>query len=293
MVNVPRKVYMPTLERPVTDKHPRNEVMSSTIRALSVLELLSTEPFEWGLMEIAQAQSLSKATTHRILATLIEAGFVSHDPRHRRYFVSGKALEVGTGFLRHSSAYRAAFPVMHELVKHVEGMVHFGVWDSDTLLFLRSYGQPSSYYEYADAGDRRPIYAYAMGKVMLAYAPKSDVIRIMSAHLERFTPHTITTTQAMERELASIRKKGFAINDEESSIGLRAAASAIFSQHHQVVASISISGPTQKLPYAKLDYCGALLLDAATKISVQLGYRPKRFTAPLLQLSGRRRSRPS
>jgi DNA-binding IclR family transcriptional regulator len=293
MANLTRKVHMSTVERPATDKQPRNEVMSSTIRALGVLELLASEPFEWGLMEISQAQSLSKATTHRILATLIEAGFVSHDPRHRRYVVSGKALEVGTGFLRHSSAYRAAFPVMHELVQHVEGMVHFGVWDNDTLLFLRSYGQPSRYYQYADAGDRRPIYAYAMGKVMLAYAPKSDVIRIMSAHLERFTLHTITAAQAMERELVSIRKKGFAINDEESSIGLRAAAAAIFNQHNQVVASISISGPTQKLPYAKLDHCGALLRDAATKISAQLGYRPKHFTPPLLQLSTRQRSRSS
>lgn len=284
---------MSTIERlPTAGKQPRSEVMSSTLRALGVLELLASEPFEWGLMEIAQAQSMSKATTHRILATLIEAGFVSHDPRYRRYFVSGKALEVGTGFLRHSSAYRAAFPVMHELVQQVEGMVHFGVWDRDTLLFLRSYGQPSTYYLYADAGDRRPIHAYAMGKVMLAYAPKSDVSRIMS-RCEKLTPRTITTALAMERELASIRKKGFAINDEESSTGLRAAASAIFDQHSKAVASISISGPTQKLQYAKLEHCGALLHDAATKISTQLGYRRKHFAARLPESSARQRSRSS
>jgi IclR family pca regulon transcriptional regulator len=84
----------------------RTEIMSSTVRSLHLLELLSTEPFEWGLSEIAQALSLSKATSHRIVATLMEAGFVSQEPIRRRYFVSGKALEVGTGFLRHSPVPR-------------------------------------------------------------------------------------------------------------------------------------------------------------------------------------------
>src|ERR1044071_4033108 len=141
----------------------RTEVMSSTVRALRLLELVAAEPFEWSLSDLAQALALSKATTHRILATLMEAGFISQEPIRNRYFISRKALEVGTGFLRHSPAYRAAFPVMHQLGRQVEGIVHFGVWDRDTILFLRSYGQPSSYYLYADTGDRRPLHANAIG----------------------------------------------------------------------------------------------------------------------------------
>jgi IclR family acetate operon transcriptional repressor len=225
-------------------------------------------------MEIAQALSMSKATTHRILSTLMEAKFISYEPRHRRYFVSGNALAIGTAFLRRSSAYRAAFPVMHDLVQKVKGMVHFGVLEGDALLFLRSYGQPSDYYLYADAGDRRPLHAYAMGKAILAHLPPGDVLRIMSYTCEAFTPRTITTLAAMKRELLNIRAKGFAINDEEASIGLRAVASAIFKQQGEVVGSISISGSTQNMQSSELARSGILVRDAAIKISMQLGYRP-------------------
>jgi DNA-binding IclR family transcriptional regulator len=131
-------------------KSVRAETMSSTIRTLRALELLATEPFEWTLTELARSMSLSKATAHRILATLVEAGYAAQAPGRNRYCVSGKALEVGSGYLRHLPAYRAAFPVMHDLVKQAGRMVHFGVWDNDSILFLRSYGQPSRFYVYAD-----------------------------------------------------------------------------------------------------------------------------------------------
>ncbi len=252
----------------------RTEVMSSTIRTLRVLELLSMEPFEWSLTEISNKLSLSKGTAHRIVATLIEAGFVRQDGLRNRYVVSGKALEVGTGFLRHSPAYRAAFPVMHELGRQIEGIIHFGVWDSDTILFLRSYGQPSSYYLYADTGDRRPIHANAMGKAMLAYSPAADVERIMSANCDAFTRNTITTLPAMERELARIRKRGFAINDEEWCTGLRAVASPVLGLRGEVAASICIGGPTLKMSNARIEKYGRLVRDAGTQISRQLGFRP-------------------
>jgi DNA-binding IclR family transcriptional regulator len=257
----------------------RSEVMSSSIRAFRVLELIASEPFEWGLMEVANALSMSKATTHRMLTTLMEAKFISYEPRLRRYFVSGNALAVASAFLRRSSAYRAAFPVMHDLVQKVKGMVHFGVLENDSLLFLRSYGQPSDYYLYADTGDLRPLHAYAMGKAILAHLPPMDVVRIMSYPCQAFTPRTITTLAAMKRELLTIRAKGFAINDEEASIGLRAVASAIFNQQGEVVASISISWSVPNMPPSELARSGALVRDAAIKISMQLGYRPAHLSA--------------
>jgi len=249
--------------------------MSSTVRTLRVLELLASEPFEWTLSELAKAMSLSKATAHRIVVTLVEAGFAAQEPVRNRYSVSGKALEVGTGYLRHSPAYRAAFPVMHDLVKRVEGMVHFGVWDNDSILFLRSYGQTSQFYLYADAGDRRPLHANAMGKAMLAYKPASEVTRIMSAKCEMFTKNTITTLAGMKRDLVRVRERGYAINDEEWCLGLRAVASPIFTSRANVAASICIGGPVTKMPPASIQKYGDLVRDGANYISSQLGFRSR------------------
>jgi DNA-binding IclR family transcriptional regulator len=256
-------------------KSVRAETMSSTIRTLRALELLATEPFEWTLTELARSMSLSKATAHRILATLVEAGYAAQAPGRNRYCVSGKALEVGSGYLRHLPAYRAAFPVMHDLVKQAGRMVHFGVWDNDSILFLRSYGQPSRFYVYADVGDRRPMHANAMGKAMLAYSPPFDVVRIMSAGCEAFTRNTITTISAMKRELTRIRERGYAINDEEWCLGLRAVASPILGARNEVAGSICIGGPITNMTSARLEEYGALVLEAGNYISHQLGFRSR------------------
>jgi DNA-binding IclR family transcriptional regulator len=160
------------------------------------------------------------------------------------------------------------------LGREIEGIVHFGVWDRDTILFLRSYGQPSGYYLYADAGDRRPLHANAMGKAMLAWAPATEVNRIMSGGCDRFTENTITTLAAMQRELTVVRKRGYATNDEEWCLGLRAVASPIFGARREVVASICIGGPAIKISAARLVKLGTLVRDAGMQISRQLGYRP-------------------
>jgi DNA-binding IclR family transcriptional regulator len=254
-------------------RKPRAEVMSSAVRMLRVLELVATEPFEWTLSELAKSMSMSKATAHRVMATLVDAGFATQEPVRNRYSVSGKALEVGTAYLRHSPAYRAAFPVMNDLAKQVEGMVHLGVWDNDSILFLRSYGQPSRYYLYADSGDRRPLHANALGKAMLAWSPASEVERIMSQGCASFTRNTITTLAQMNRDLARVRERGYAINEEEWSLGLRAVASAIFDARGQVAASICIGGPANRMTPASVKKCGAMVRDAGNYISSQLGFR--------------------
>lgn len=256
-------------------KNVRSETMSSTMRALRALELLATEPFEWTLTELARSMSLSKATAHRILATLVEAGYAAQSPARNRYYVAGKALEVGTGYLRHLPAYRAAFPVMHDLVKQAGRMVHFGVWDNDSILFLRSYGQPSRYYVYADVGDRRPMHANALGKAMLAYSPPLDVARIMNAGCEAFTRNTITAMSTMKRELARIRERGYAVNDEEWCLGLRAVASPILGARKEVVAAICIGGPITAMTATRVKEYGSLVLEAANYISHQLGFRSR------------------
>src|SRR6266542_4918574 len=87
----------------------RGKAMSSTLRCLRVLELIGREPFEWSLSEIAGALGVSKGTAHRLIATLREGGYIGQT-ENRRYFIEGKTFAIGTAFLRHSLAYRAAFP---------------------------------------------------------------------------------------------------------------------------------------------------------------------------------------
>ena len=252
----------------------RRGTMASTIKCLSVLELLAREPFEFGLFEISASLDAPKTSTHRLVATLMEAGFVEQDGDSRRYRLTGKALWVGTGFLRHSRVYRASFPVMQDLAGKTEGMVHLGLWDNDAVLYLHTVGHPSSLYLFANTGERRAVHATALGKVMLAYRSPEDLERIFSKEVERYTDKTITSLDAMRRELETIRDQGYALDDEEGVRGLRCLAAAIRDHKGQVVAAISMSAPTSVLAEDNRPHYASLVQEAAIRASVHAGYRP-------------------
>src|SRR5205085_8928151 len=131
--------------------------------------------------------------------------------------------------------YRSAFLIMQELAKKVDGTVHLGVWDNGAVLFMYSIGYPSTMQMFSDVGDRRGLNVTAIGKVMLAYRPLSDVQQAM-ARAKSSTPKTITTLAQMKIEMERIRKQGYAMNDEELVVGIRAIAAPIRDQRGEVIA---------------------------------------------------------
>jgi IclR family acetate operon transcriptional repressor len=217
--------------------------------------------------------STAKASAHRLLGTLLRAGFVEQEPISRRYRLAGKALWVGTGYLRNSNVYRASFLLMQELAKKTEGAVRLGVWDNDTVLVLHSAGYASTMQMFFDVGDRRPVHASAMGKVMLAFRPASEAREILARGVEAWTHKTITTLSAIKPENDKIRKTGYAVSNEELILGIRSLAAPIRNQQGQVVASISIADtPAIMKGRQETQYAG-MLKDVAARISAQLGFR--------------------
>lgn len=257
---------------PLSD--PVSGVMGSTLRCLSVLELLANPPFEYGLTQTAQVLGLAKGTARRFLATLEAAGYVERDPVHRVYRLASKSLIVGTAYLRRSPIYRAAYLHMQELARKAEVMVHLSIKDGDTVLFLSTVGQPGTVYLYADIGERRPIHATAMGKLLLALGPDSEVKRILAKPLQRYTARTIVDPAAMQAELALIRKKGYSVMYREIYEQLGAVAAPVHDSTGKVVAAICADVNADTLtPQSELSYA-KILLETALRISVQLGYRP-------------------
>jgi IclR family transcriptional regulator, acetate operon repressor len=248
--------------------------VSSALRCFELLEVLAQPPYEHGVKEVAEATGLAMASAHRGLATLVEAGFAEQDASTRRYRVAGKALWTGAAFLRRSAVYHAAFFVIQDLARDVDGLVHLGVLDSGTVLYLHTVGKVRSASLCADTGDRRPVHSTALGKAMLAYQPLDAVERAM-VNAPRFTPRTITALDDMQRELALVRTAGVAIDEEEGAAGLRCAAAPIFGPGGHLEGAMSIA--TNGLPIETVRGPYAMLVREATlRISVQLGYRAAR-----------------
>ncbi len=248
--------------------------MSSTLRCLKVMELLAQEPYTLTLTEIARRLSTSPGTAHRFVSTLIAAGLISRDAEDRQYFLTGKALWIGAGFLRHSEAYRSAYTMLGWLSRQTMLMAYLGIWDCDLVLYLHSTAPAREADLCTEIGGRRPVHSTALGKTLLAYRTEEDLVRLFSRKCERFTDNTITTIEAMREHLELIRGRGYAVDDEEGSPGLRCVAAPVFDRNRKAVAAISVSGPTAILCDSEIPRLGRLVREATLRASVHLGYRP-------------------
>lgn len=246
--------------------------MSSTLRCLKVLELLAEEPFELSFTDLAAKLEVPKASAHRLCTTLIEANLITQEPVSRRYMLNSHALWVGSGYLRHSPIYRAAFFPMQELARQVPGTVQLGVMDQDYVLFIHSVGYSGAPHAFADVGLRRPLNATASGKIFLAGMAPDALERIMAKSSERYTSSTITSLVKMKQEIVQVRKMMYARNVEELLPGYWVLAAGVGGHETNPVAAISLTLPLEELsPENEIKIAG-LVKEAARKASLQLGH---------------------
>lgn len=246
--------------------------MSSTLRCLKVLELLADEPFELSFSELAARLDVPKASAHRLCTTLIEANLINQDPATRRYMLSSHSLWIGSGYLRHSPLYRAAFFPMQELARQFPGTVQLGVLDGDYVLFIHSVGYSGAPDAFADVGLRRPLNATASGKIFLAGMPPKEVDRIMSGCTQKYTSSTITSSSRMKQEIAMVQKMRYARNIEELLPGYWVLAAGVGGQDDRPAAAISITLPLEEVPPERESTIAAQVKEAARKASLQLGH---------------------
>jgi DNA-binding IclR family transcriptional regulator len=128
-------------------------------------------------------------------------------------------------------------------------------------------------------GTRAPVHSTAVGKVLLASQPEDEIERIVARGLPQSTPHTIAEAKVLRRELAAVRAQNYAVDDEESEIGLRAIAAPIRSYSGEVVAAISIAGPVHRMAKKTLLSWVRELVEAADAVSQRLGWQPSRSDA--------------
>ena len=246
--------------------------MSSTLRCLKVLEFLAEEPFELTFTDIAAKLDSPKASAHRLCTTLMEANLITQQPVTRRYMLNSHALWVGSGYLRHSPLYRAAFFPMQELARQVPGTVQLGVLDQDYVLFIHSVGYSGAPHAFADVGLRRPLNATASGKIFLAGMAADELERIMAKCTEKYTSSTITSLTKMKQEIVQVRKMRYARNVEELLPGYWVLAAAVGGKESSPAGVISLTMPLKEFSSENETAFSAIVKEAARKASLQLGH---------------------
>lgn len=249
------------------------EVVQSVDRALTILELLSNYNEGLGVTEIGNKIELHKSTVHRLLNTLIYKGFVTQDIVTNKYKTSLKLYELGSKKLEGIDILEASKGHTKKLMEKINEVVHLVVRDNNDIVYIDKVEADNTIRMASTVGKRSPFYSTSVGKAMLAYMPESEVKEIWeNSDIIKHTIHTIVDFNEFMKELHDIKKKGYAIDDEENELGVRCIGAPVFNRKGEVEGSISISGPAIRVTKDKVEEFAVEVKKCAYMISKELGY---------------------
>ena len=244
----------------------------SLVRAMTLLERLSLTASGMTLTDLSQQLGMPSATTHRLLNTFEEMGYVEHDSILGLWFIGFKTFSVGNAFLNRRDFIATARPYMRRLVDQCGETVNLAVIDDGEVVYVGQVQSPEMMRMIVKLGSRSPIHASGVGKTLLASMTEKGVSTILQRKgLARFTERTIDNPANLRVELSHIRKLGYALDDEEHSVGLRCVAATIFDENGVALAGLSLSGPKARITDSRLTDLGAATRQMADEVTAALG----------------------
>lgn len=250
---------------------------SPVVKALRLLAHLAQSEEPVALAELSRALKMPKPTLYRLARLIEAAGFVQKDPLTRRYRIGKAFEELSISALRNGIGHGPRRLRMHELAEMLGARVNLVVLKSGNLSFVEWVESTAPLRIDIGVGAPMPIHGSASGKLLLAFGPESLRRHVLnSAPYVAYTKRTITTARALERELAKIRRQGFAEDDQELLPGVNCLAVPVYNHVGQVIAGLAVMAPTSNLPLDALRGQMPAILDCAGAISAELGWRPGR-----------------
>ena len=239
-------------------------------RMFTLMDVLASREEAISLKEISEKAGLHPSTAHRILNDLATGRFVDR-PQPGSYRLGMRLLELGNLVKGRLNVRDAALVPMRELHKLIQQPVNLSMRQGDEIIYVeRAYSERSGMQVVRAIGGRAPLHLTSVGKLFLA---ADDLLRIRAyaarTGLQGHTKNSITSLEALERELSRVRQYGQASDNEELELGVRCMAAGIYDDQNKLVAGLSISAPSGRLEDAWL----SKLQETAREISATLGHK--------------------
>ncbi|MFD0774835.1 IclR family transcriptional regulator [Streptomonospora algeriensis] len=241
--------------------------VKSAERAIVVLEYLSAAEEPRSLRDVAYDLGIPRASAYALLMTLVQRGWVEPDMTGSGYRLGIRALRVGASYVEHDDVVQRAHRVMDEMSQEWGETVHLARLDAHEIVYLATCISRHSLAVVSRPGRRLPCWATGLGKALLAHRPWEDVGALLPETLTARTAHTVTDPEALRTELASVKERGYAVDEQESTIGLRCFAVALdFGDGAAPKEALSFSIPIVRLDPERERKLVAALLDARERI---------------------------
>ncbi|SFP57890.1 MULTISPECIES: IclR family transcriptional regulator [Actinomadura] len=215
--------------------------IGSLERAAALLGAFGEGHRELSLAELVQRSGLPRSTVHRTATRMIELGWL--DKPRDRYRIGNRLFELsGLVPVRHELR-EAVLPFLQDLYAAARTTVQLGVLEGAQVLVVEKITGHRRMPMLAQVGGTIPAHCSALGRAILAWSDAGALDTVLAAGLERRTPRTITSPDALRRELATVAERGWAHDREEGNIGVCCVAAPIFGPGGGVAAALSVTGP--------------------------------------------------
>ncbi len=245
-------------------------------RSLKLLELVA-EADGAVLTDLADRSAMAPSTVHRLLTSLAQHGMVAHDDETGAWTIGVKAFEIGTAYLRFRKLGTISRPFLKRLMEESGETANIAIEEDGDVVFISQAESHAPMRAFFRPGRRGPIHASGIGKAILSTWADSQIETLLTGRsLQHFTDKTRDTLPKLLTDMAEIRSRGWSIDDEEHTLGMRCVAAPIFDEYGEAVAGISISGPAVRLPDDKVAALGPVVRAAAGELTKAMGGKSKR-----------------
>ncbi len=247
-----------------TEAPGRSKTIQSVDRAAALLKAVADARRPPTVVELAEACSLNRSTTWRLLATLDAHGLIERDPVSQRYSLGYAFLRIAAG-ADVDPLVRRARPVLERLARETGEATNLAVAKRFNLVYVDQVDPPQimapNWF-----GRSVPLHATSTGKAYLAFLTADDRMFALPERLERYTATTITDRKSLAAELEEVRRNGFAVCVGELEESLFGASAPVLSEQGRPVAVVSVWGSEHRLPRERLDRAGRSTLAAAEEL---------------------------
>jgi IclR family KDG regulon transcriptional repressor len=261
------------VEQPVKAAKAR---LSSVANSIRLLTSFSGDEDELAITTLAQRLGLAKSTVHRLASTLTAAGFLEQNSDTGRYRLGVALFELGALVRRRMDVANVARPHLRELLEKTGETVQLGIVDHYSVLYVYEMESRRAIRMAAAGGARAPRPSTAGGQVLLAFQPADYIRETLERGLTGFTDKTVTEGDEVLSLLDEVRMRDYAVDDEESEVGLRAVAAPVRNQNGGVIAALGVAAPVQRMNKRVMQTTVPTVMAIAQAVSTRLGFSPAR-----------------
>jgi DNA-binding IclR family transcriptional regulator len=247
-------------------------MIQSVERAAAILAVLGSGTPRLGVTEIAERVGLAKPTVFGLLRTLVKHDLVAQDPFSGKYSLGPGVLQLGNAYLDGSELRARSLLWAESLAQRANEAVWVATLSGTRVIVLHHVFRPDNTVQILEVGAAIPWHACALGHAIVAHLQAQEFAHVIAAERAPLTGRTRTTRAALGQALAQVRRRGYALENQEATVGDAGIAAPIVSREGTVAGAIGLVGPVERLlATGARDELVRAVVESARSVSRDLG----------------------